>query len=132
MSRVFCLWLLGSIHDWLYVNLTSLKFRTDQEESSLFTSSFPFDCLQFNNRFDNSHLVCSIGEYLSKQQQLSGESPSSVPAPGSTGTSPSSEMRVFCELNNMLQKSRGRASEIRTQQKMMESGVLVLADRYSH
>jgi len=85
----------------------------------------------FNDRFDNSHLVCSIGEYLSKQQQLSGESPSSVPAPGSTGTSPSSEMRVFCELNNMLQKSRGRASEIRTQQKMMESGVLVLADSYN-
>ena len=76
--------------------------------------------------------MCSIGEFLSKQQQHSGESPSSVAAPGSTGASPASEMRVFCELNSMLQKSRGRASEIRTQQKMMKSGVLVLADRYSH
>ena len=80
-----------------------------------------FFLLQFNNRFGGGDCkVCTLGEYMSKSNS------------GVGGSVDVGDMRQdYWTVSNLLQQARVKGSEVRAQQKMMESMSFNMADTYT-
>ena len=73
--------------------------------------------------------MCTLGEYLAKNSGGGVSGSGAMVENGGSGSSVQ-DMRDFFHVNNMVQQGKTRASELRTTQKMMESGILALGDSF--